>query len=104
MNYKINQTYRIDIETVEKLHDKKVKEGTSINEIVNTLLKLGLETASEIEIDHQELEVDNKVPSILNEDKSPEVNYLKKKETPEVSYPKKKETSSATEYIGDIDF
>ena len=43
MNHKIQQNYRIEIETVEKLQDMKALTGTSLNEIVNGALKAFVE-------------------------------------------------------------
>ena len=39
MNHRITQTYRIEIETVEKLRIMKERTDTSINELVNGALK-----------------------------------------------------------------
>lgn len=38
-NFKIQQNWRIEIGTVEKLQDMKAVTGTSINDIVNGALK-----------------------------------------------------------------
>jgi hypothetical protein len=40
LNMRIQQNYRIDMETVEKLMDIKAKTGTSVNEMVNEALKV----------------------------------------------------------------
>jgi hypothetical protein len=40
LNIRIQQNYRIDMETVEKLMDIKAKTGTSVNEMVNEALKV----------------------------------------------------------------
>jgi hypothetical protein len=61
LDIRISQTYRIDLETVERIQVMKAKTGTSINELVNNFLKLGIETFQEIEIDeHIEKETPKK--------------------------------------------
>jgi hypothetical protein len=51
MKVRIQQNYRIEIGSVEKLMDIKAKTGTSINELVNKMIKLGIESFLEQEID-----------------------------------------------------
>lgn len=51
MKVRIQQSYRIEIGSVEKLMDMKAKTGTSINELVNKMIKLGIESFLEQEID-----------------------------------------------------
>ena len=51
MNIKIQQNYRIEIASVEKLQDIKARTGIFINELVNKMIKLGIESFQEQEID-----------------------------------------------------
>ena len=99
-NYKINQTYRIDIETVEKLQDKKAIEGTSINELVNTILKLGLEVAAEVIYIDNDIEADIEVPSIPN----PNIKAPKFDTVTEGYNPNDKKMPSAASYMKDLKF
>jgi hypothetical protein len=54
LNIRIQQNYRIDMETVEKLMDIKAKTGTSVNEMVNEALKVYTDFKEETSGDNPE--------------------------------------------------